>query len=181
VNPCHHLVEPVIRLDYFAQAAAEHGEASKERFVNGPIDPDREDAQSFEPRTEGPQNLILVPALTVGQEDQHWVSALSLPAQQVDGTLQRLRQLGAAASFDLRQPFDNAEARAIGRLNDLVLVDRWCGLDGIVERQDADAIAIGECVDHSRDGAPRSDHLPASHTAGAIEHEHDVAGARRRA
>jgi hypothetical protein len=175
VDLAHHLVEPVLRLDQLAGAAAQAGQPAQERGVDRLVDAEREHPQPRQLAAERREDLILVADLAVGDQHDHLVAG-GIGAQQRRRPAQRLGQLGAAARVDAGQELHRVEAIAIGRWHQLAAVLAR-QLAVVVERDHRDAIARGQAVDDARRGAPGRHHLPALHRARAIEHDDDVARA----
>ena len=86
----HYRVEPIVRLDQLARAAAraQLGQSAQEPFVDGLVDPQREDADASQPRSDRFEHLILVTHLAVCHQDENAVARS-----------RRKRSLALSASF----------------------------------------------------------------------------------
>ena len=100
------------------------------------------------------------------------------PAQQGQGLAQRGQQLGATAPVETGQVLHGAVAVPVAGL-DQPGRQALRAADVVVEREHREPVGGGECVNDARGSATGGHYLPAGHAAGAIQHQHYVAGAGR--
>ncbi len=94
VDRLHHRVEPILRLDQLARATPlpQLGQPPQESFVDRLVNPQRENTDSLQARTEHLEHLVFIADLPVGDQHKDAVAVVAGPAEQPDGLVERLRR-----------------------------------------------------------------------------------------
>src|SRR5262245_511591 len=115
MDAVHDLVESRLRLDDLARPAPQVRQPAQEGGVDGLVDAEREDAQAARLLAYALEDLVLVADLAVGEEDEDAVAfgVGAGAAQLLDGPVQGLRHLGAAAVVDAGEELGRLEAAPV--------------------------------------------------------------------
>src|SRR5438132_937218 len=149
MHAVHDLVEPILTLHQLIGTSSERSQALQKRFVHGPVDSQRENAEALDAFRQAAEDLILVTDLAVSDQYENQVVLALAGGELLDSQVERLRHLGAAASRDSGQELDSPEAVPIHGWHQTIAAEFRRRLHPVVERVNGKAIMVGVRIDHA--------------------------------